>query len=272
MKALIDADSLLYKAGFSYEEKTNWNELENELGIVKEPSISITSDIIEARNAIDGLIENIRFKTGCDEIEVWLTGHNNFRYEVLESYKSNRKDSRKPVAFGNLWDYLITHYDALVADDYEADDVVVYKKSKYPDDYFLCAIDKDVLYQTVGTHYNYGNDELITTTPYDSLRFFYYQILKGDQVDGYKGVPNIGHVKANKILDEAEGNSNNLEWEYWTACIKACMDTMKLSKKEAKEYMTVQARMASMHQLRETSKNEYKVVLWKPPKRPSKNT
>ena len=29
--ALIDADSLIYKSGFTFEDKTTWNEIELEL-------------------------------------------------------------------------------------------------------------------------------------------------------------------------------------------------------------------------------------------------
>jgi hypothetical protein len=266
MIALIDADSLLYKAGFSYEEKTTWNELELELGIEKEPITSITSNPIEAKNAIDGLIENIKFKTGCDEVELWLTGGDNFRHKVVDDYKHNRKNSRKPTDFNILWEYIITKYGAKVAYGYEADDVVVYKKTHYPDDYFLCAIDKDVIYQTVGSHYNYGTDELIEVSQKEATRFFYYQILAGDPVDGYKGIPNVGKVKANKILDEVEEDKHNysIEEVYWDRCIVECMNRMDLDEKEAEQYMITQARLASMHQLKEIGKDVYEVVLFTP--------
>lgn len=251
MTALIDADSLLYKAGFTFEEKTNWNELEQELGIEKETSISITSNIIEAKNSIDGLIENIKFKTGCDDIELWLTGKGNFRYEVLESYKHNRKDSRKPIDYKELWDYLTVKYKAKIAEGYEADDVVVFLKTKYFEDYFLCAIDKDVLYQTVGYHYNYNKDEFIDVKEEETIKFFYHQVLKGDPVDGYKGCPKIGEKKASKILDEAD--------DYWEAVVKT-YESKGLTKDDA----IIQAQMANMHQL-ELDKNEcFKVKLWTP--------
>lgn len=263
MTALIDADSLLYKAGFSYEEKIDWNELELELNVTKESSISITSNVIEAKNAIDGLIENIMFKTGADDYELWLTGKGNFRYNVLDSYKSNRKDSRKPVSYTELWNYLMDKYDAHVAVGYEADDVVVHKKTKYPEEYFLCAIDKDVLYQSVGTHYNYGKDEFIEVTQEEAKRFFYFQVLAGDPVDGYCGCPNIGKVKANRILDDAEMQTRlvgvTMNMMYWRYVIEAYE-----AKDLTEDYAIQQARMASMHQLKEVSLNEYKVVLWNP--------
>ena len=259
MICLIDADSILYKSGFSYEEKIDWNELERDLDVTKETSISITSNLVEAKNAIDGLVENMMFKTGCDSYELWLTGGNNFRYDVEPTYKSNRKGSRKPIGFTELWQYLMDKYDAQVAVGYEADDVVVTKKTNHPEEYFLCAIDKDVLYQSEGTHYNYGTDEFITTTASEANRFFYYQILAGDTVDGYKGIPKIGKVKAEKLLDETEPS------EYWEACVDLCMMRMDLDEDAAVEYMTIQARMASMHQLIESSNGRrFTLRLWSP--------
>lgn len=254
MIALIDADSLLYKAGFTFEEKFDWNEWEVSIG-KEAPQECIFSNTIEAKNAIDSLIENIKFNTGCDEVELWLTAEGNFRYDVLDTYKSNRKGSRKPKDFQILWKYLVEEYNAQVAVGYEADDVVVYKKTKHPEDYFLCAIDKDVLLQSVGTHYNYNKDEFIEVNGEEAERFFYYQVLVGDTVDGYKGCPGIGNVKANKILDKAKEEGIPL-WE-------AVRDTFE-DKGFTEEDAIIQARLASMHQLEATGKGFYKVVLWEP--------
>ena len=202
MVALVDADSLLYKTGFAFEDKTDWNSLAVLVGKAVDPDISKTTDVLGAKNAIDALIENIKFKTGCDEVELWLSGGNNFRYDVLPTYKSNRASYEKPLAYGELWEYLITKYSAKVTDGFEADDVVVYLKKTHPEDYLLCAIDKDVLKQTVGAHYNYGTDEIVETSKEEAVRFFFFQVLKGDPVDGYKGCPSIGDKRANVILDK----------------------------------------------------------------------
>ena len=270
MKALIDADSLLYKCGFTFEEKTDWNEIDLKIGDTTESDISYVSNLVEAKNAIDGLIENIKFKTGCDSIELWLTGKGNFRHTIVDDYKHNRVGARKPTDYDKLWDYLINQYKANIAEGYEADDMVVYLKTTYPDDYFLCAIDKDVIYQTEGSHYNYNSDELIEVKYNDTIRFFYSQILTGDVVDGYKGVVGIGKVKASKILDEAEEIFNSsqstttLEDCYFDACVEACVDKMKLNEEKAKEYVIKQGQLASMHQLKiDPSSGKLCINLWK---------
>jgi len=257
-KALIDGDSLLYKAGFSFEEKTNWNELDNELGATDETDISLSPAYELSKKSIVEQINIIKEATKCDSIELWLSGHNNFRFDVLPTYKHNRLKSRKPMSYDYLWNFLIKEYKANVAEGCEADDVVVYKKTNYPDDYILCAIDKDVLYQTAGYHYNYGNGKWIEVTPKEAHRFFYYQILVGDTVDGYKGVVGIGKTKANKLLDNTPPD------EYWNMCIETAMKAMNFEKKEAIEYLLPQARVANMHQITGKNEGKFNIELWTP--------
>jgi DNA polymerase-1 len=240
MIALVDADSLLYKIGFTFQEKTDWGEGEG---------VSVTADIQSAKVAIDGQIEAIRFATGCDEVELWLTGGDNFRHTIVDDYKANRT-ADKPILHTGLWQHLVDNYDTKVAMGYEADDKVVYLKKHYPDDYFLCAIDKDILYQCVGTHFNYNKGETVTTTPKEALRFFFFQCLVGDPTDNYKGVTGIGKVGANKLLDIAEDTKQPLWKSYYTTTIETIMERMKMSERKAKAYFLTQARLASMHQLR----------------------
>lgn len=250
MVSLIDADSLIYKSGFSFEEKFSWNALELELGIEAEPQTSYSSDLVLSKNAIDATIENIKLRTDCDEIELWLSGKNNFRYEVMETYKGNRVNSRKPLEYSNLFNYLVKEYNANIADTVEADDVVVFKKTTEPLRYCLCAIDKDVLYQTVGTHYNYNKDEFITVSEEEANRFFWYQVLTGDGVDGYKGCKGIGKVKAKEILDKAYNDameSSSDTEEFYRRYVK---EAYEYSGQSEEEFLAT-CRVANMHQIKE---------------------
>ena len=104
MRALVDADSLLYRIGFSFEDSTDWGD-----GSTK------TTDVVAAKNAVDGVIENILFKTGCDSVELWLTGEDNFRHTIVSDYKHNRAKSTKPLCYSGLWEYMVLKYKAKVA-------------------------------------------------------------------------------------------------------------------------------------------------------------
>ncbi len=280
MTALIDADSLIYKAGFTFESKDTWNQLEIECGIETDPEITISADLQLAKNAIDAILENIAWNTGADTLELWLTAGDNFRYSVKSDYKHNRKASRKPQHFGELWKYLISEYGAKVATGYEADDVVVYLKTKDPDNYTLCAIDKDVIYQTEGTHYNYNKDEFITITKDFTDYFQHFQALAGDVTDGYIGCKGCGLVQTVKtlgfpstckailvdILKKGKVAQKSLEnlvtiepvEDRWKAVVEQFE-----SKGFTKEDAIIQERLASMKQLREDEEGNYYIELFK---------
>ena len=247
--ALIDADSFIYKAGFALEEE-----------IDGKPYV----DLRNAEDYIQGLINEIMFTTDCDDYELWLTGSDNFRYKIAkdnlpDEYKHNRKESRKPDKYNEMRDYLVHTHRAKVTPFCEADDVVVAKKTESPDKYILCAIDKDVLNQSEGTHYNYGTGKFQKVTLEESIYYSYYQTLTGDTTDGYKGCKNIGPVKAKRILGEP-GEFN--ERELWARVLKAYHQKQQRYK-EALATM----RLANMHQLVRNDKGKFILKLWEVPKK-----
>lgn len=257
MIALIDADSFLYRAGFALEETFT----------SPDGTETYNVDLTNAKDFLDGIIDGILFSTDCDDYELWLTGSDNFRYQVAieglpDGYKHNRKDSRKPDKFNEMWNHLVRVHSAKVSRGCEADDVVVTKKTEAPDKYVLCAIDKDVIYQTEGTHYNYAKDAFITVTKEEAIYYAYLQALTGDSTDGYKGARNIGPVKAKKILGEP---GDYTERELY-ARVLATYRKNKQTKLEALSTM----RLANMHQLRRNTFNKLKIELWStPPKVPA---
>ena len=248
MIALIDADSLLYKVGFAIEDKVIWNEQEVALGL-EEPEIEYYTDIEQCKTTFEQMVDNIVFATDCDSAYLVFSGKGNFRLDLPSSYKENRSETRKPLGYQELRDFAEDVYHSYTPEGMEADDYVVYMKTTYPEDYILCAIDKDVLYQTVGTHYNYGKDEEVTVTEWEAIKFAYYQTLTGDTSDGYKGAIGIGPVKANNILANCE-----TEEELWKAVV-ATYEERGQTEEEAIWTM----RLANMHQYDGT-----KIVLWKP--------
>lgn len=243
MKALIDADSLIYKAGFGVEEAVDWGD---------GGPISYLYNIDTMKNNIETMLDSILFATCCDEYELHLTGRGNFRDKVDTTYKHNRKDVRKPEWVDELKQWMVDELDAILHQGIEADDAVVYLKSKYPHDYILCAIDKDVLFQTVGTHYNYGKQENVTIGEFDAIKFKYYQCIAGDSVDGYKGVPRMGPKKTEKLLAECK-----TERELWVTTI---LTYRKAGLRLSDAIRTMQ--LADMHQFNGTT-----VELWTPPRK-----
>ena len=249
MKALIDADSLLYKVGFAIEEKTVWNELEVSLGL-EEPVTTLETDLDQCYSSFDLFVSNIIHAVDVEEAVLVYTGSNNFRYSNQLGYKENRKELRKPLGYDDLLQYSLDNYTSLVIDDMEADDYVVYEKTTKPDDYILCAIDKDVLYQTEGVHYNYHIDEFVEVSKQEAIHYAYLQTLMGDTSDGYTGIPRVGKVKATKIL---EGLTT--EKDMWEATVEAYTEK-GLTVEDAINTM----RLANMHQY-----DGKQIHLWNPP-------
>ena len=243
MTALIDADSLLYKVGFALEDKIDWDCDDNP---------SYYSNLQQQLSSIESTIQSILMATGCDDYELWLTGKGNFRNDNPLTYKANREGMRKPTDFSDLFQKVVKKFEANVAEGLEADDMVVYLKTTYPEEYVLCAIDKDVLYQTEGHHYNYGKDTIVEVTEDEAIWFAYYQTLAGDTVDGYSGVPGIGDKRARKIL---EGITD--ERMLW------CKTLLTYRSKGLRRSDAINTmRLANMKQF-----NGSKIVLWQPPKK-----
>tara|TARA_R110000822_G_scaffold14172_9_gene50125 strand:+ start:6754 stop:7533 length:780 start_codon:yes stop_codon:yes gene_type:complete len=251
MIALVDADSLLYKVGFAIEERVIWNEMEVLAGLELEKDESYYTDIKQCYRTFDQLMSNVTCATDCDASFLIFSGTDNFRLSLPTSYKENRKDFRKPTGYREILDYAIETYNTKTVNGIEADDYVVWLKMSAPEDYIVCAIDKDVLYQTEGTHYNYHTGEEVEVREKDAIRFAYFQTLVGDSSDGYKGCPGIGAVKAGKLLDGLK-----TEREMWEAVV-AAYEKKGLTEEDALWIM----RLANMRQFDGT-----KVNYWEAPK------
>jgi len=182
MKALIDADSLLYRVGFAAEE-----EHEN---------------IAKAR--LDETLEMLIFQDleKCNEYQCFISGPTNFRNDIAVTvpYKGNRAEMKRPKHLVSLKEHIVAKWNANVSCNKEADDDVCI--AAYAEPYSIIAhIDKD-LDQIPGSHYNYVKKEFYNIGKFEGLKNLYKQMLIGDVADNIKGVKGIGKVKAEKILKE----------------------------------------------------------------------
>ena len=240
MIALIDGDSLLYKVGFALEDNIDWDCDDN---------YEYYSNLPKQKESIIEYLEAITKATGSDSYELWLTGSNNFREKNPLGYKEHRHKLRKPTDFNELKLWLSKNPRCYIAEGMEADDIVVYLKDSNYDKYMSCAMDKDVIYQTEGTHYNYDKGTYITVTKEEAIWFSYYQTLVGDVTDGYKGCPSIGDTRARKLIGDVYD-----EPTLW----KIVVDTY-ISKGLTEEDAINTMRLACMKQY-----NGKEIVLWEP--------
>jgi len=153
-----------------------------------------------------------------DKFVMFLTGKDCFRYQVAKSkpYKGNRTERPKPQWLKVITQYMVAKYKAVYYKKLEADDCVTYFQNKIPNSR-ICAIDKDVIKSTPGTHYNYGmvkvpdtepqewvTKGLITVTEEEAKYALDEQTLTGDAGDDIPGLKGVGPAKAKKILDSSE--------------------------------------------------------------------
>lgn len=169
MHLLIDADSLCYKAGF----------------VVNEPG---QEDL--ACWQLDGLVERILEVTKPSTYQLYITGSNNFRYQIYPAYKGNRVDMVRPLHLQVMREHLITKWAAAISDGNEADDEVgIAAYGSEDEEVLLAHIDKD-LDMLEGRHYNYNKEEFYEISSHQALCNFYMQLIqgdKGDNIPGYDG-------------------------------------------------------------------------------------
>jgi len=192
------------------------------LSIIDGDSISYICSketIEESLKNTDGLIKSILGVTKADNYILALSKGKYFRHDVNKEYKGNRKPTTLKFT-KTIQNYLYEQYGGVHMQDIEADDLVGLLATKYSGygsnaNITICAMDKDVLGQIPGTHFNYRNFEFITTTVDDSYRFLMKQILMGDSTDNIKGIPGIGPKKASSILEGVP-----LEEMLFTVCLQ----------------------------------------------------
>lgn len=190
MIALLDSDIFAYKAASACENESD----------------------VTAKRTLDGLITDV-LMFGVDSIysdcfvnkwELFLTGKNNFRYEIAKTapYKGNRVNKPKPKHLQALREHLVAEWGAVVANGQEADDAIAIRATELEDKGIIVSVDKD-LDQIAGWHYNFVKKIGYQVSPEQAVIKFYLQMLTGDTADNIVGLRGIGPVKAAKILGDS---------------------------------------------------------------------
>jgi len=195
MKALVDADLLVYRFGFASE------------GDPAEFALARLSEFLD----------NLYIELSVDEVWGYLTGKGNFRNEIAVTapYKGTRI-AEKPYHFQLLREYMEKAWGFEVVDGMEADDAIgIEAYRNEPDETLIVSIDKD-LNMIRGHHFNFVKEERYYVTEEEAIRNFYLQILTGDKVDNIIGLAGIGPVKSKKLLADC-----NNELEMYETVLKA---------------------------------------------------
>lgn len=195
MKIIVDADSIAHFAAWA----TNKDD----------KTVDDCYEVIDMvyANIIEDMPDN------CNDIESYVGGEGNFRFDIYPEYKANRKDLEKPKYLKEAYAYLVHFWNGTVVNGIEADDMVAIRSTELGDNCIIVGIDKD-LRQLAGTHYNWKKREFETITPEQAEYNFWMQMLTGDTSDNIKGVKGIGPKKAEKIL-KGSNNFSITVWNEW---------------------------------------------------------
>lgn len=198
----------------SYEGKEALNAARpkaEEIGPVRVWSDTFLEEDAEARakhnvnSQIDGVLDALKEKYPKHELVLRpvLTGSGNFRERVatIRPYKGNRSAKARPQLYGMLRTHLVDKWDAEIVHGHEADDEVAIRQTTAHEEgreSLIVHVDKD-LNQVPGLHYN-PNKGFASITAEWGLRFFYRQIIEGDNSDNVGGVYKSGAKRAKEVI------------------------------------------------------------------------
>lgn len=238
---LIDADLYLYRACAAAEEEVDWGD----------DLWSLQTDLKEAKAIFQRTLQEVCEALDTANFILCFSDRDNFRKEVLPSYKGGRKKVRKPTGYKAAvqWarDTYLWHSEPML----EADDVMGILATAPNSKGVIVSDDKDML-TLPAKLYRPQSGEHHDISVEDADRAFLTQSLTGDPTDGYTGVPRVGAVTAAKILGVRPA---------WSAVVAAYI---KAGLTEADAIQ--QARCARILRFEDWDQETSTINLWEPKK------
>lgn len=194
---LIDGDFIAYKTAAVIERPIHWGD-----GLW-----TLHAWANEGIESMDAEIARLSDNLRADKIVIALTDQGkNWRTDVYPLYKSNRKNTRKPVCLNPMREHLLAEYECFLRPGLEGDDVIgvlATHPTLIPGEKIIVSADKDFFTIPGKFVRTAGPDagKLVTITEAEADRFHMIQSLAGDPTDGYPGCPGIGMDRAAPIID-----------------------------------------------------------------------
>lgn len=195
MIAIIDGDVLLYMSIWGKE----------------------TQD--EAFERFQELFEEALDTVFADDYVMAIGGPDNYRVDLFPDYKGNRTKAKKERAswFFDFKEQIVDYYDwCYQTEGCEADDMIrtwANELEAAGKDHIVITVDKDLDCIT-GLHMNPRLGNIYTIDAEYANRFYWKQMLMGDQVDNIPGLPRVGTKTADKLLEGSEDYKATVCKEY----------------------------------------------------------
>jgi DNA polymerase I len=246
MRGLIDGDIILYRACSSSEVEVQWDEFNHLL----------SCNFKKVMDHIETAMDSIQNDLHLDSMWVAFTGSGNFRKDLTPTYKSNRKDVRKPMCYSRAREWMFDIWDCKSVDGLEGDDLLgIWQTRAEPGSTVIVSADKDM--RTIpGLIARFSGEKWEASyVSEDGANYCWMmQTLTGDTADGYKGLPGCGPVKAERILL----GKTTME-ELWEAVVSA-YEGAGLTSDDA----LLQARLARILRASDWDLEKKEVKLWNP--------
>lgn len=253
-KIIIDADTIVFASCSVCEYEV---QVEEDGELITDFDIDLDNALQHAKGKLDLILDSIGGKE--EHVELHFTGgKQSFRYHLLEDafpddiemhYKHKRKKKKAPAGLHSLKIKMLEHYPGEIHWAYEADDIVVQRKKYLGDDAILCAVDKDVIKNTTGLHWNYYESNLygiemkwVDISEEEANYNQYLQVITGDKSDNVPGLHGIGPKKAEKFIE-----LGMTEDELWDGVLAAYTRHCKYG--EPLDMAILNMRLVNMHQL-----------------------
>lgn len=207
---LVDADTILYRVGFSGPPSP--------YSACSQLATYIENISVRALNRFGITVAET---AGCT-ITYFLTVSDGVRYRDKFSkavkYKEHRASAPSPLYMREMQDFVVRNLNTHVSfsSEREADDAVsilarmYFNRTGTTDNYIIAGVDKDLL-QIPGDHYNYVKDTTHYQSFHEADRWFFHQLLMGDVADNIPGIKGVGPKKAEKIL--SKGSTVDQWWD-----------------------------------------------------------
>lgn len=195
---ILDADWLCFMAMSAAEQEVDWGD----------DIWSITCDHALAWTILTNSIQNIierRKEWANSKLVMCFTDDVNWRKDVLPTYKSNRKGSRKPLGYKAFVQRVMDceEWQSFLRPTLEGDDCMGIIGTKPSivgvDSVTLVSCDKD--FKTIPTQFYWmSTGEILNLTEDEANYWHMYQTLIGDTTDGYSGIKGVGQTVAEEFL------------------------------------------------------------------------
>lgn len=182
--ALLDYDGYVAKsfyAGRNKENPEDFSECYTSLHNMEQYAINKTCNF---------------FKVNEVEVIKIVSGHT-FKKDIFPTYKAQRKNDEY---LGMYRQEIKQRKDVQIAENLEADDVLVMMSEIYPTTTVVFSDDKD-LHKYCPYTCKLNEDTSINALKYGKP-YQLIQMISGDTIDNIRGVPNYGEKKAEKYLKE----------------------------------------------------------------------